>query len=114
MLYKEKLDQAASLLESLDIDLWLTVGRETEMNSEPAIPLISPIDFTAAAALIVTRKGEKIGLIGHNDAEGLRQHGIYDRVLSYDTNFAKELEKLLKSLSPIALNYSVTDVAATD
>jgi Xaa-Pro aminopeptidase len=114
MLYKEKLDQAVAILGRLGIDLWLTVGRETAMNSEPVIPLLSPIDFTAAAALIVTAKGEKRALIGHNDAEGLRQHGIYDEVVSYDTNFAKELAKIVRGISPesIALNYSLSDEAA--
>ncbi len=114
MLYKEKLDQAVGILERLKIDLWLTVGRETAMNSEPIIPLISPIDFTASVALIVTRHGETRALVGHNDAEGLRQHGIYDVLKSYDTNFERELADMLRTLSPsvIALNYSIADEAA--
>jgi hypothetical protein len=34
MLQKEKLFQAISILNELNIDMWLTLGRETEMNND--------------------------------------------------------------------------------
>jgi hypothetical protein len=56
MVQKEKLIQAVSILNELNIDMWLTLGRETSMNNDPVLPLISTIDYTAIVGLIISRK----------------------------------------------------------
>lgn len=114
MIQKEKLAQAISILNELDIDMWLTIGRETSMNNDPILPLISDIDYTATAGLIITKSGHTIALVGHNDAEGSRQTCLYDKTIGYDSSFEKEITKLIEQFSPkqIALNYSINDVAA--
>jgi Xaa-Pro aminopeptidase len=114
MLQKEKLNQAISLLKDFDVDLWITTGRETGMNNDPVLPFLSTIDYTALMAIIITKSGQVIALVGHNDEEGARQLKIYDEVKGYDTNFDIELPKIIKRFSPakIALNYSDYDVAA--
>lgn len=111
---KEKLEQAISILGELDIDMWMTVGRETSMNNDPILPIIAGVDFTALAALIITRSGDTIALVGHNDTEGVVQTGLYNKVIGYDTSFKEEIIKLLDSINPsdIALNYSTDNVAA--
>ena len=111
---KGKLEQAISILEELDIDMWMTVGRETSMNNDPVLPIIAGVDFTALAALIVTKTGDTIALVGHNDTEGVAQTGLYKKVVGYDTSFKEEIIKLLDSINPknIALNYSTDNVAA--
>lgn len=110
---KEKHVQTKEVLKEFDVDWWLTVGRETSMNNEPVLPLISTIDFTATAAIIMTPT-KSTALVGHNDAEGLLQTKVFDEVIGYDTSFEKELTDLLLRDAPknIALNYSTADVAA--
>ncbi len=44
-LHQEKLQQATKILQEENIDMWLTVARETEMNPDPVLPLICPMDF---------------------------------------------------------------------
>lgn len=114
MIQEDKLGQAVSILKELDIDAWQTVGRETSMNNDPVIPLIAGMDFTATVGLIVTKTGEIIAVVGHNDAEGAKQRGIFGQIVSYDTSFESALGPVLDKLSPsrIALNYSDSDPAA--
>jgi len=114
MLQKEKIRQATSLLKDFDIDLWITTCRETGMNNDPVLPFISTIDYTALMAIIITKSGQSIALVGHNDEEGAKRLNFYDEVNGYDTNFDIELSKIIKRFSPakIALNYSDYDVAA--
>lgn len=114
MLQKEKLLQVISILNELNIDMWLTLGRETEMNNDPVLPLISCIDYTAITGIAVTKTGKTIALVGHSDAEGTKQTGLYDEVIGYDTSFEKEITKILARVHPsqTALNFSVDDVAA--
>lgn len=110
---KEKHVQTKEVLREFGVDWWLTVGRETSMNNEPILPLISTIDFTATAAVIMTPT-KSTALVGHNDAEGLLQTEVFDEVIGYNTSFEKELTGLLLRDAPknIALNYSKADVAA--
>lgn len=109
----EKHIQVKKVLKESNVDWWLTVGRETSMNQDPVLPLISTIDFTAVAAVILTPT-KSTALVGHNDAEGLRQTKVFDEIIGYDTSFKKELIDLLHRDQPknIAINYSVSDVAA--
>ncbi|GGP07801.1 M24 family metallopeptidase [Oceanobacillus neutriphilus] len=110
---KEKHFQTKQLLKDMNVDWWITVGRETSMNNDPVLPLISSIDFTALAAVIMTSE-KSTALVGHNDAEGLRQTGVFDEIIGYDTSFEQELTALLHRDIPktIAINYSLDDVAA--
>lgn len=109
----EKHEQVKKILEESKVDWWLTLGRETSMNLDPILPFISTIDYTALAAVIMTPT-RSIALVGHNDAEGLRQTGVFDEIIGYETSFQTEITKLIERDQPknIALNYSVSDVAA--
>lgn len=113
MLQKEKLSQATNILHELDVDMWVTVGRETSMNNDPVLPLISTIDFASLSALIVTPGGVTV-LTGHMDADGARQTGVYEDVRAYDKSFKEVFFDILKEYNPkqIALNYSTKDVAS--
>jgi Xaa-Pro aminopeptidase len=110
---REKHAQAKTILQQLDIDMWMTIGRETSMNNDPVLPLISSIDYTATAALIFT-KDRAIALVGHNDAEGLIQTELFEEVIGYDTSFEEETMRIVASMKPkqIAINYSLHNVAS--
>ena len=72
---KEKIRQAVALLKEKEIDLWMTVVRETLVLSDPVLPLISTSDFTGTAALCICRDGRVAVLVDSPDAEGVRQAG---------------------------------------
>lgn len=114
MLQKEKIKQAIVRLQDLDIDMWITSGRETGMNNDPMLPFVSSIDYTALMAIIITKTGRSVALVGHNDEEGAKQTNLYDEVHGYDTNFDIEFLNMIKRFRPVkvALNYSDFDVAA--
>ena len=55
MIVKEKVKQAARLLEENDIDCWITFVRESEMNGDPTLDLILGSGVTWHSAFIITR-----------------------------------------------------------
>ncbi len=112
-LYSEKVIQAKEILKEENVDLWMTVGRETSMNSDPAIPLICPIDFGGMTCLCISQKSGSIVLASQLDNVGMEQVGAYDKVINYGLNFEAGFEEFIKEEAPknIALNYS-SDVAA--
>ncbi len=111
---REKLKQAGALLAEQGMDLWLTIVRETAMNNDPVLPLISTVDFTALTCILVDREGKTVVLAGSNDAEGIRQTLLYDEIITYTSGFKNALLELLRQYGPkkIAINYSVEDVAS--
>jgi Xaa-Pro aminopeptidase len=110
----EKVDQAIGILKEKGIDLWLTFVRETASGGDPVMPLIYGSDLTWQSALILTRSGERIAIVGRFDAETARDLGAYASVIPYDESMSPELLRVLKQINPrqIALNYSEKDVLA--
>ena len=111
---KEKLDQAVALLIEQDIDVWLTLARETTLTPDPCMDLIVGLGVTWHSAFIVSRTGERIAVVGRFDAENVRALGAYTEVISYDQSIRPALRQALDRLNPrsIALNYSESDPAA--
>jgi len=114
-LTREKVEQATQILKEKDIDLWLTFVRETSASGDPVMPLIyGDADLTWQSALILTRSGERIAIVGRFDAETARSIGAYETVVGYDESLRLELLPILERLDPrqIALNYSDDDFLA--
>lgn len=110
----EKLDQTVSILNELDIDCWLTFVRETTGGSDPVLPLILGQQLTWQSALIVTREGDKVAIVGNYDADAVRSAGAWTYVVPYVQGIRDALIETLDIIKPrlIAVNYSPDDVKA--
>lgn len=111
---QEKVSLAIDILNEKNIDVWLTFVRETTAAGDPVLPLIYGHDLTWQSALILTRSGERIAIVGKFEAETVRRTGAYDQILPYDEAISPVLRSALERLNPdkIAINYSPNDVLA--
>ena len=110
----EKLDQAVEVLEEKNIDLWLTFVRETSQVKDPCLDLLLGLNLTWQSALMISRSGERIAIVGRFDAENVEHMGGYTRVVGYDQSIREPLLEHLNQLDPrhVALNFSANDPAA--
>lgn len=114
-LEQEKLTQAADILRQLDIDLWLTFVRETEVTRDPSLDMILGTGCTWQSAFMVTAGGETIALVGSLDKANIETTGLFRELTGYVKGIDEELLAVLKRLDPqrIAINYS-TDTPVAD
>jgi Xaa-Pro aminopeptidase len=113
-LVQEKVTQAIGILQEKEIDLWMTFVRETTAGGDPVLPLIYGHDLTWHSALILTREGRSIAVLGDLEAEAARRTEAYETILPYHQSIREELLNVLQELDPkqLAINYSVNDVHA--
>lgn len=97
----EKLDQAVGILREQDVDLWLTLVRETLLTKDPCLDLIAGTYCAWQSAFLVSATGERTAIVGRFDGPNLHDLGAYTDVIAYDEN-----------LAPHVLNYSASDPAA--
>ena len=110
----EKVDQAIRLLKEHKIDAWLTFVRETTEGGDPVLGVILGQNLTWQSALILTRKGDRVAIVGKYEDEAVRAGGVWDEVIPYVESVQPPLVETLKRLDPktIAVNYSQDDVKA--
>jgi Xaa-Pro aminopeptidase len=114
-LIQEKVDQAIEILKEQQIDMWLTFVRETSGVRDPALDLlIGANDLTWQSALILTRKGEKIAVIGNLEKDALQRLNVFSEILGYDKSVRELLRETITRLNPdrIAVNTSRNNVHA--
>jgi Xaa-Pro aminopeptidase len=111
MLQPEKLSQANQILQDLNIDAWLIFARETEETPERAWELLAPGMVVWQSAMILTRHGDRIAIVGKGDDDSYRKCGWYTEVHSYVEGISKLLRSTIERLDPrqLALNYSVSN-----
>ena len=56
-LYQEKMRQACQIVQEEGVDVWLIIARETVMNNDPVLQLISPVDFGGMTCVFITKIG---------------------------------------------------------
>lgn len=113
-LVQEKVQQAIGILQELEIDLWLTFVRETMANKDPVLDLVYGSDLTWESALLISRTGERVAIVGRFEAEAARRTNTYGKVVLYDQSIQPILLEEINTLDPkkIAINYSLNDVHA--
>ncbi|MDL1895448.1 aminopeptidase P family protein [Anaerolineae bacterium CFX7] len=111
MLQPEKLAQANQILQELDIDLWLIFARETEETPERAWELLAPGMVVWQSAMLITKNGERIAIVGKGDDDEYRRRGWYTQVHSYVQGISELLREKILQFDPkqIALNYSMSN-----
>ncbi len=113
-LIQEKVAQATNILNEFDVDTWLTFVRETPLSPDPALELILGMHVTWQSAFLLNRSGRHVAIVGHYDAENVRNLDVYGEVLGYHEGIGETLRAVLDEVQPrqVAVNYSTTDVAA--
>lgn len=114
-LIQEKVNQAIHILKEGQTDVWLTFVRETSGVRDPMLDfLIGPNDLTWPSALILTRQGGKIAIIGNLEKDSVSRHNVFDTIIGYDTAVSTPLRDTITRLNPnqIAINTSRNNVHA--
>jgi Xaa-Pro aminopeptidase len=114
-LIQEKVNQAIQILGEQGTDMWLTFVRETSGVRDPALDfLIGGSDLTWPSALILTRKGESIAIIGNLEKEAIQRLGVFAEIIGYDAAVSGLLRETIARLNPgqIAVNTSRNNVHA--
>lgn len=111
---QQKVEQAVGVLNDFEIDAWLTFVRETTEAGDPVLPIILGQPLTWQSALIVTRSGDRIAIVGKYEDEAVQSTGAWSEVIPYTQGVRQPLLDVLGRLDPkqIAINYSLNDVKA--
>jgi Xaa-Pro aminopeptidase len=116
MIFKSKIDEAKELMKTAKFDVWVTISRESGINTDPVLPVISNMYFSRTAAILIDNQGKSKILLSKIDASGARQRKLYDEIYDYDSNnyydFDEKLLELIGNNKTIGLNYSENDPMA--
>ncbi|HEY3242830.1 MAG TPA: aminopeptidase P family protein, partial [Phycisphaerae bacterium] len=110
----EKVEQAVGILNEFGVDAWLTFVRETTESGDTVLPLILGQNLTWQSALLITRSGQRIAIVGNYEADAVKATGAWSEVVPYVQGIRTALIETLQRIDPksIAINYSRDDVKA--
>jgi len=111
---REKIEQATTILDELDIDCWMTFTRESANVHDPCIDIVVGGNVTWPSAFIIGRKGERIAILGSLDQAAHEMLGHYGEIIPYVQGVSEPLLETLRRLDPakIAINFSLDDETA--
>ena len=109
-LVQEKLDQAAEILREQDVDLWLTLVRETLLTSDPCLELIAGTYSAWTGAFLISASGERTAIVGRFDAPSVEEIGAYD-VIGYDESIRPGARRDRRAARSLARSRSTTRTA---
>jgi Xaa-Pro aminopeptidase len=106
-----KIEQAIGILNELDIDAWMIFARESATVHDPCIDLVVGGNVTWASAFILTRKGERIAVLGSLDKAAHELLGHYKEIVPYVQGVSGPLVEVLTRVDPkkIAIDFSLDD-----
>jgi Xaa-Pro aminopeptidase len=105
---REKLEQAVEILNEENVDLWMLVGRETDVMGDPSLPLVVGTSVTWESAFLVSCDGNHVAIVGTGDVANIEQTGAWTNVIGYVEGISGPLREEIAKRDPnvIALNYS--------
>ena len=113
-LIQEKCRQVPAILDELGLDAWMLFARESASVHDPSFDLVVGTNVTWHSAFILTKKGERIAVVGSLDAANVKAQGHYPEIVTYVQGVTGDLRAVLSRLDPkrIGINYSTSDPAA--
>jgi Xaa-Pro aminopeptidase len=114
-LVRQKLSQAAEILDEVGIDIWLIVARESDVLGDPSLPLVVGTSVTWESAFLIDRNGSHKAIVGTGDVANIEQTGAWDDVEGYVEGLGPALRAAIEEREPssIGLSYS-TDNSMAD
>lgn len=115
-LTREKLGQAAAIVRESAVDVWLTFVRETYGAEDPVVGFLVEGGLTWQSALLVSKSGKRVAVVGAYDADPLLGSGDWDQVIGYHQSIKESLLAALNAVVPaeiarpkLAVNFSESD-----
>ena len=99
-LVREKIAQAKAILEELDIDLWMLIGRETAERPDPSFPLVVGTSVTWTSLFLISRSGEQLAIAGTGDTANIAMGGAWTETVGYVQSFREPLLAALDRFAP--------------
>lgn len=112
--YRDKIENAISVMKEQGIDTWIIAGTESATNTEPVLTIISDHEFIGYTALIFNSDGTSKCVCTPIDKNGYEHAAIFDDVEGFPVSFADSVGNYLGQKKPktIALNFSETNPAS--
>ena len=106
-----KIEQAIGILGELDVDAWMIFARESATVHDPCFDLVVGGNVTWASAFILTRRGDRIAVLGSLDKAAHEMLGHYTEIIPYVQGVSGPLVEVLKRVDPkkIAIDFSLDD-----
>ena len=104
----QKQSQAADILKEKNIDMWMTIVRETGNIKDPMMDMIVGTGATWFSAFIITKEGETTAIIGSLEEANMKTVGTFSNIVCYLKSIKEDLINVLNKYNPqkIAINFS--------
>lgn len=106
-----KIQQAVGILNELGVDAWMIFTRESAGIHDPCLDLVVGGNVTWMSAFILTRRGDRIAVLGSLDKAAHEMLGHYTRIVPYVQGITEPLVEVLERIDPekIAIDFSLDD-----